>query len=452
MVRRNTSVLITIMFLVILTGQLGKAQEPLREIIINIPAFRLYLYENGVRIREYPIGVGNLVKPSIMGETRIINRVVNPTYYPTRWWERGLEPILPGPDNPVGTRWLGLGFPGYGIHGTNNPNSIGEALSSGCIRMHNADVEELTNLVTIGTPVYLLYETMTLETDPLLGTRLITIYPDVYRLGLNSTDYAKQLFTRLSWSDVHLPVLEYLVTSKHTGRSQILPIAITCMVNGTPLSKQAVKFGKTYYVPLEAIVGSADNYKFYQDWKHWDVVYVNLVELANAHGMGYQISDQIDLFNIELFLADQLLNVPTFVLDNKLHLPVEVLSDELGLPAGEHLADVTTRIGNKNYISYEDCSRWGFTVAWEYPDRRGELLIPQAYLDGISLGVAFRGASNEMYVQLNSVMDLMEIHLEWFDTHGVEAMEVGDLLYVPEWVIRWLMPGADLSIVFPEQA
>ena len=58
------------------------AQEPLREIIINIPAFRLYLYENGVPIREYLIGVGNVFQPSIIGETRIINKVVIPLIIP----------------------------------------------------------------------------------------------------------------------------------------------------------------------------------------------------------------------------------------------------------------------------------------------------------------------------------------------------------------------------------
>jgi hypothetical protein len=50
---------------------------------------------------------------------------------------------------------MGLGYKGYGIHGTNMPNSIGRAASHGCIRMRNQDVEELFELVQVGDPVEL---------------------------------------------------------------------------------------------------------------------------------------------------------------------------------------------------------------------------------------------------------------------------------------------------------
>ena len=450
MVRVNTTILIVIIVLVILTNQAAMAQEPLREIIINIPAFRLYLYENGVPIREYPIGVGNVFQPSIIGETRIINKVVDPTYYPTRWWERGLEPIPPGPDNPVGTRWLGLGFPSYGIHGTNNPDSIGQAMSSGCIRMYNHDVEELTNLVSIGTPVYLIYETITLERDPLFGTRLITLYPDVYRLDIDYIAQAKKWFSAFNWNDVHLPVLESIVASKHTGKSQILPIAVDLYVNDQKLSQTAVKMGKTYYVHLEAVLGSADNYQYYRDWRYWDAAYVNLVELANTYGFGYQIAEAIDIFSVDIYLADQMVDVSSFLLDNQLYFPVDELSKQLGLPVGSYLDDVTIKIGNKRYISYDACSIWGFTVDWEYPGRKGKILIPQAYLDGMNLGISFLGTGNEMYVQLNPILDFMDIKVDWFHDLGIEYLSVGELIYVPDWVIRWLMPGADLTIVYPK--
>src|SRR5579863_2226254 len=64
--------------------------------------------------------------------------------------------VLPGPHNPVGTRWMGLSIPGYGIHGTNEPNSIGKAASHGCIRMARADLEEFFPLVRVGDPVELI--------------------------------------------------------------------------------------------------------------------------------------------------------------------------------------------------------------------------------------------------------------------------------------------------------
>jgi hypothetical protein len=61
--------------------------------------------------------------------------------------------IPPGPDNPVGTRWVGLNQKGYGIHGTNEPGSIGKARSHGCIRMRNHDIEQFFTMVSVGDTV-----------------------------------------------------------------------------------------------------------------------------------------------------------------------------------------------------------------------------------------------------------------------------------------------------------
>lgn len=61
--------------------------------------------------------------------------------------------IAPGPNNPVGTVWIGLDRPGYGIHGTPDPESIGKAASHGCFRLANWNAEKLLGMVKIGTPV-----------------------------------------------------------------------------------------------------------------------------------------------------------------------------------------------------------------------------------------------------------------------------------------------------------
>ena len=107
---------------------------PLRRVVI-FPARRvLELYEGTQRIRSYPIAVG---KPS------------TPT--PPGYYTIATKTMYPG--GVFGSRWLGLSIPHYGIHGTNNPLSIGQAVSKGCIRMHNHDVEDLYQIVEIGTPV-----------------------------------------------------------------------------------------------------------------------------------------------------------------------------------------------------------------------------------------------------------------------------------------------------------
>ncbi len=138
-------------FLTMSFTALGEAPE--RKIVIELSNFRLFLYQDGVKIRVYPVAIGSSVSPTPVGEAKIASRVYYPTYYPRDWGKKGLSPVLPGPDNPVGTRWLGLSLPNYGIHGTNNPGSIGKAVSEGCIRMFNEDVEELFEMVRVGTPV-----------------------------------------------------------------------------------------------------------------------------------------------------------------------------------------------------------------------------------------------------------------------------------------------------------
>ena len=123
------------------------AEDPTRRLIVSIPDRKIVLMEDGRVVKVYPIAVGKKSTPSPNGSFHIASRVVKPT-----WYKPG-KTVGPGPSNPLGTRWIGLGFKGYGIHGTNMPNSIGQAASHGCIRMRNHDVEELFELVQVGDPV-----------------------------------------------------------------------------------------------------------------------------------------------------------------------------------------------------------------------------------------------------------------------------------------------------------
>ena len=96
--------------------------------------------------------MGKPSTPSPVGTFTIERRVANPTYH------HNGKTVLPGPGNPVGTRWMGLSISGYGIHGTNEPKSIGKAASHGCIRMAKADLEEFYELVAVGDTVELVGE------------------------------------------------------------------------------------------------------------------------------------------------------------------------------------------------------------------------------------------------------------------------------------------------------
>jgi lipoprotein-anchoring transpeptidase ErfK/SrfK len=125
------------------------AESPVRQIIVSIPDRKLVLLEDGKIKRIYDIAVGKPSTPSPTGTFHVASRVKNPT-----WYGPGVI-VPPGKSNPLGTRWMGLGFKGYGIHGTNAPKSIGKAASHGCIRMRTSDAEELFTQITVGDEVQL---------------------------------------------------------------------------------------------------------------------------------------------------------------------------------------------------------------------------------------------------------------------------------------------------------
>ena len=123
------------------------ARATVHFVLVSIPDRKLALLENGKVVRIYRVAVGKTSTPSPTGSFKIVNRVTNPTYY-----HKG-NIIAAGKGNPVGTRWMGLSAKGYGIHGTNQPGSIGKAASTGCIRMGQRDLEELFERVSVGEAV-----------------------------------------------------------------------------------------------------------------------------------------------------------------------------------------------------------------------------------------------------------------------------------------------------------
>jgi lipoprotein-anchoring transpeptidase ErfK/SrfK len=131
---------------VVLAAQALAQSEP-RKVLVSIPDRKLALMEGNRVVKVYPVAVGKISTPSPAGKFRVVNRVVNPTYY-----QPGV--VIPaGPDNPLGSRWIGLSRKSYGIHGTNAPKSIGKAVSHGCIRMAQRDLEELFELLRVGEKV-----------------------------------------------------------------------------------------------------------------------------------------------------------------------------------------------------------------------------------------------------------------------------------------------------------
>ncbi len=126
-------------------------------IIIDLSELELDLYDGLKLDRTYPVALGSPSYPTPAGEFEIIDKAENPTWTnpaPDGWGKDLPLQIGPGPSNPLGTRALYLNAPGIRIHGTPASYSIGTYASHGCIRMLMEDVEELYEIVPIGTVVH----------------------------------------------------------------------------------------------------------------------------------------------------------------------------------------------------------------------------------------------------------------------------------------------------------
>ena len=113
---------------------------------------------------HFPCSVARRLEKRPAGELRVTAVAGNPTYtfdpeiFPESPEAReiGRKLVLPpGPNNPVGTVWIGLDAPGYGIHGTPRPEDVGRAETHGCFRLANWNAELLVQLVSVGTPVHI---------------------------------------------------------------------------------------------------------------------------------------------------------------------------------------------------------------------------------------------------------------------------------------------------------
>jgi lipoprotein-anchoring transpeptidase ErfK/SrfK len=125
-------------------------------IVIHRGAKQLKLYRGMKPWRTFGVATGQTAYPTPLGRFQVIVMWRNPWWYPPDSdWAEGLEPVPPGPGNPLGTRWMGISVPGVGIHGTPDAASIGYSASHGCVRMRIPEAEWLFNHVEIGTTVFI---------------------------------------------------------------------------------------------------------------------------------------------------------------------------------------------------------------------------------------------------------------------------------------------------------
>ena len=146
---------------------------PREGVVVNLPEHRLYFFPKPRRgekptVMTFPVSVGKMDWRTPIGVTKVVSKQKDPPWYPPEsvlkeHAARGEplpEVVPPGPDNPLGAHALRLNIPGgsYLIHGTNNPDAVGMAVTHGCLRMYPEDVERLFDVTPVGTRVALINE------------------------------------------------------------------------------------------------------------------------------------------------------------------------------------------------------------------------------------------------------------------------------------------------------
>lgn len=131
-----------------------KSLSPIADVhlAIRLKERKLYVYKGSQIVATYPVAIGKKGRETPTGEWQVMETIVNPGW--TNFNTGKMMP--PGKNNPLGSRWIGFWTDGkdtIGFHGTNQPNSVGKAVSSGCVRMYDKDVQALYPLIKVGTIV-----------------------------------------------------------------------------------------------------------------------------------------------------------------------------------------------------------------------------------------------------------------------------------------------------------
>ena len=169
-------------------------------IVINLPEMRLYFFYNSKKVFVYPISIGKKNKLIPTGIYKIIDKKKDPIWYPppSIRKEKPYLPkkIPPGPNNPLGKYVLYLSKKYYAIHGTNILYSIGRRATHGCIRLYPFHIEELFHMVSINTPVWIVYEPYKIAIEN--NKIYIQCFPDIENRIKNPVFYTIKQIQKLA--------------------------------------------------------------------------------------------------------------------------------------------------------------------------------------------------------------------------------------------------------------
>lgn len=195
-----------------------------RTIVINIPEFRLFYFMPSIKmVKTFPVGLGKKSWPTTVGVFSILEKRKDPTWYIPKSLQQkhGKKIVPPGPENPLGKYWLGLGSSGCGVHGSNIIWSVGRPVTHGCIRLYPKDIKELYNSIDIGASVEIIYEPVKIGFCH--GNIFLEVHKDIYQRIDDLFDHA---YHKLKDEDL-LGKVNMELVSKALNRQDGLPIIIS---------------------------------------------------------------------------------------------------------------------------------------------------------------------------------------------------------------------------------
>lgn len=335
-------------------------------IVINLPSRMLELYSGNTFIKEYPVAIGKPLTPTPIGQFNIIDMEKNPTWVP---FGRDYV-IVSGPDNPLGYRWMGF-FELYGVHGTNEPWTVGQVVSNGCVRMREENAEELFEVVKKGTPVKINYDRIKVKVNS-AGQATIGVYPDVYNRKIVTLWEVNEKLAEVGLKGLASDALLLKVIREEADRQVVFAKVHNIKVNGKLLMERAVTINNNRYVPVWAIAKTLKSGIIWDDktqmvWKdkhsapgivRGDIIYTNeenIKELFYGDVVFNENENCLEINTLVTIINGKPLGRDAEVLGGILALPILPLADSLGQVV---TYDVTTNVlmfkGQKVPISLID--------------------------------------------------------------------------------------------------
>jgi L,D-transpeptidase ErfK/SrfK len=348
-------------FLFALTWSMGiaGATPGSTRIVINVAARILSLYDGDALVKQYPIAIGKPSTPSPVGDYQVVDKEVNPWWYPTT---PGMQPVPSGPDNPLGYRWIGFTNV-YGVHGTNAPWSIGTSSSKGCIRMHEEDVEELFPKVSIGTPVSIIYDTIRVAADK-QGGIYATVYEDVYEYGTSTKSRFKQKLAEVGAADLVSEAVIRKLLNEESGKSRRIAQLVRIKINDKPILEKGILTNDIVYIPVEAVAKTvgidvdANRATGVVTWQGKSVtgelrqgrIYVGLYTLHDLFGAHCMYEDATATASIELiqvYFNGKSLPVRIQKIDGVIAIPMQTLMQAMSLRFDWQLGEKNVAIAGR---------------------------------------------------------------------------------------------------------